>query len=311
METVEETPKSGDALPQGELAKAYQALQGMLARNDGVVSSKALGTALREELKFDDEMAQQALKELQFRKDELPIATGISGATTFHQGRSFFTAEKYSEVRTEIAKEAEGRAERATGGEEEKIKTEDESPQRRQEEARLGIYVKEALENIYGTDFTPEAEEYVFDVHKERSGGSFENVDLVAAHWRTEKLVDLVAAEVKLEFNAQAVQQACNYTRFCHRVWIAVPVSSDVQEASVELRAVDLALFEYAVYCGIGILGCKRRPGPCNYDVFPIHWPMRQDPDEVEKLGFVERYRAQFEKARVVKPVDERGGVAF
>jgi hypothetical protein len=45
---------------------------------------------------------------------------------------------------------------------------------------------------------------------------------------------------VKLEFSAQVVQQALSYTRFSHRVWVAVPVDTDSHS---ELRERNPALF--------------------------------------------------------------------
>ena len=46
-------------------------------------------------------------------------------------------------------------------------------------------YLKDALEDLYASDFGPTDRPCVFDVHHERPGGAFENVDLVAIHWRT------------------------------------------------------------------------------------------------------------------------------
>ena len=97
----------------------------------------------------------------------------------------------------------------------------------RQEEARLCTYVKDALADLYGTDYGPDVE-YVFDVHNERPGSEFENVDVLAVHWRSDQHVEIVAVEAKLAFNARAVHQASNYSRFADRTWIAVPVTADL-----------------------------------------------------------------------------------
>jgi hypothetical protein len=143
-------------------------------------------------------------------------------------------------------------------------------------ERRLGTYVVSALESIYQSDHAPEDAPYVFDVHNERAGSEFENVDVMAAHWRSQKVVELVAVEVKLEFTARLVQQARNYGRFADRVWIAVPVLAEAADASGALREFDPLLFEHVVDAGLGILACRRRPGR-SYEVLPAHWPRRSD----------------------------------
>jgi len=51
-------------------------------------------------------------------------------------------------------------------------------------------------------------------------------------------------------------------------------------------------------------LACRRRPGR-SYEIVPIHWPRRLNPDAVEKDLFLERYRKHFERAGVLAP---RGG---
>jgi hypothetical protein len=174
----------------------------------------------------------------------------------------------------------------------------------RQEERRLGTYVVSTLENIYQSDHTPDDAPYVFDVHNDRAGTEFENVDVMAAHWRSPKVVELVAVEVKLDFTARLVQQARNYGRFADRVWIAVPVLAEAADASGALREFDPLLFEHVIDTGLGILACRRRPGR-SYEVLPVHWPRRMHADQVEKEAFLERYRRQFETAGVLAP---RGG---
>jgi hypothetical protein len=141
----------------------------------------------------------------------------------------------------------------------------------------------------------------VFDVHNGRAGNEFENVDVMAVHWRSSKVVELVTVEVKLEFTARLVQQARNYGRFCDRVWLAVPVLAEAADAAGALREFDPMLFEHVVDTGLGILACRRRPGR-SYEVLPVHWPRRMRPDLVEKDGFLERYRRQFEQAGVLAP---------
>src|SRR5206468_3414600 len=117
----------------------------------------------------------------------------------------------------------------------------------RQEEARLTTYVKRALESLYSTDFIPDDASFTFDVHSERPGSTFENVDILAVHWRSPSVVDLITVEVKLDFVPQVVQQALHYLCFSNRVWIAIPVSSDPSQAAIELRDRNPQLFEYVI----------------------------------------------------------------
>ena len=74
-----------------------------------------------------------------------------------------------------------------------------------------------ALEDLYFSESNADEKDFVFDVHSYRKGSSFENTDLIAIHWRSDKVYDLIAVEVKLGFSAQVVQQALSYTRFSHR----------------------------------------------------------------------------------------------
>jgi hypothetical protein len=60
-------------------------------------------------------------------------------------------------------------------------------------------------------------------------------------------------------------------------------------------------LFEHVVDCGLGILACRKRPGR-SYEVQPVHWPQRLEPDPLEKERFLERYRRTLEVARVMAP---------
>ena len=63
--------------------------------------------------------------------------------------------------------------------------------------------------------------------------------------------------------------------------------------------------FEYAISRGLGILACRRRQGR-RYEVFPVHWPLRNQPDPVEQDWFLERYRDQFEEAGILEPQSKR-----
>ena len=161
-------------------------------------------------------------------------------------------------------------------------------------------YVEEALENLYASDYGPDVT-VAYDIHNERPGKEFENMDVIAVHWRSDKVVEIVGVEVKLEFSSKLVQQAHNYRRFANRVWIALPVRTD--EPAIELRESDSLLFEYVVEEGIGILGCRRRPGG-SYEVWPVHWPRYNRPDNVARDELIERYRHVFEGACVVEPLE-------
>jgi len=143
-------------------------------------------------------------------------------------------------------------------------------------------------EDLYASDSISADTNFVFDVHSHRKGSSFENTDLIAIHWRSREVYELITVEVKLEFSAQVVQQALSYTRFSHRAWVAVPVETD---SHWELRERNPTLFEYAISRGLGILACRRRKGR-RYEVFAVHWPLRHTLDPLEADEFLERYRS-------------------
>ena len=157
---------------------------------------------------------------------------------------------------------------------------------------------------------TPDDAPYVFDVHHDRAGSDYENVNVLAIHWRSSKVAELISVEVKLDFTARLVQQARNYGRFSDRVWIAAPLLAEAADASAALRDFDPQLFEHVVEAGLGILACRRRPGR-SYEVLPVHWPRRLAPDPVEKEGFLERYRPHFEQAAVLAPRAGRRNPVF
>src|SRR5690606_11967412 len=177
----------------------------------------------------------------------------------------------------------------------------------RREEARLVKYVEAALEDLYGdSEGVPEGANVAFDVHGERRGGEYENVDVIAIDWRSESIAELVAVEVKLEFSARAVQQANNYRRFADRTWIATVVSGRLENAALTLASQDRRLFDYVVEQGIGILACRRGRGG-SYEVVPVQWPRRNRVHRLEWAEFIERYRDYFEEAQVVGPRRENG----
>jgi len=283
-------------------ALAFQVLGDLLAANDGVVSSTELRRELERKLCISD--AHPVVVKLKFFDPESSLERGMP-APSFkfsHLGRSFYTEAEYNK---ELKKQQEAATKEADDATDEASAVEVEEPSVsrpiRQEEARLVTYVKGALEDIYASDSSADTN-FVFDVHSHRKGSSFENADLIAVHFRSSKVYDLITVEVKLEFSAQAVQQALSYTRFSHRAWVAASVETD---SHWELHESNPTLFEYAISSGLGILACRRRKGN-RYEVFPVHWPLRQALDPLEADEFLERYREEFEEAGVLEPKDKR-----
>ena len=284
-----------------------QVLRDLLQQSGGVVSSLALRHAL-EQRNIPD--ARRLVVSLKYFDFDAPPEDGRP-KPPFHwysHARSFYTEEQFAKLKKAQEQQATS-AEQTEAGTAAEVETEDDEPdvlpkerrRNRQEERRLGTYVVSALESIYQSDHTPDDAPYVFDVHNERAGSEFENVDVMAAHWRSQKVVELVTVEVKLDFTARLVQQARNYGRFSDRVWIAIPVLAEAADASGALREFDPLLFEHVVDAGLGMLACRRRPGR-SYEVLPVHWPRRTRPDPVEKEAFLERYRRCFEEAGVLAP---------
>ena len=278
---------------------ALAVLKRQLSLHGGCVSSKALRKELERKGIPDARDVVVRMKLYDFDGEPDPECEKPE-FRYYHHGRSFFSEEQFREK--EAATDAA--AESASTAEPKHVTVKDQSDyavrKNRQEEARLVTYVVSALEEWYGSDSGPDAP-IAFDVHNQRAGNDFENVDALAVHWRSDEVVDLVTVEVKLQFHSRLVQQANNYRRFSNRVWIAVPVGSQIQDAAYELRELDSMLFEYVVELGIGILACRRRQGGA-YAVAPIHWPRLCHPDPVERDAFVGRYHAVFEDAGVVAP---------
>ena len=281
---------------------AFRVLGELLTANDGCVSSMELRRELQTNHGIAD--ARPLVVELKFFNPESSSERGIP-APNFrfrHLGRSFYSEARYNE---ELKKQQEATTKEADNATDEisLVESEEVSASRtnRQDEARLVTYVKGALEDLYSSDANSADKTYVFDVHSHRKGSTFENTDLIAIHWRSRGVCDLITVEVKLEFTAQVVQQALSYTRFSHRVWVAVPVETDWHS---ELRERNPALFEYAISRGLGVLACRRRKGR-SFEVFPIHWPLRNTLDPLEEEEFLERYRDEFEEAGVIEPKDK------
>lgn len=296
-----ESEAGGETQSPQERAHDWNTALGVLhthLETQGLVST----LALRKELERKGVVrAHEAINRLRFYtpESELPEGERRPDFVFFHSGRSFYSKERYEALQDETNAKAEVTAKEETAPEPE---PERERRSNKQEEARLVTYVQQALDNLYWSDAGPEGLERVaFDVHNMRAGSEYENVDILAVHWRSAKRVDFVAVEVKLSFTAGLVHQAHNYTRFAHRVWIAIPVNASPEEAAVSLREENPSLFDYVIELGIGILACKRRQGR-SYEVVPIHWPRRYACDSLEMDGFVERYRDVFEETRVVAP---------
>jgi hypothetical protein len=273
---------------------AFEVLGNLLELDDGCVSSLKLRRELESKHGFLD--AGPVLVELKIFDPQLSAQRGIPTPTFkfHHYGRSFYSDKRYAEEIEKQEQEADNASDQASTAEPEEVVP---SAANRQEEARVVSYVKSALEEIYSSDANEDENEFAFDVHSLRKGSGFENADLVAVHWQAPDVYELVAVEVKLEFTAQAVQQALNYARFVHRAWVACLVESD---SNLELRERNPALFEYAVSRGVGVLACRRSQGR-GYKVRPIHWPSRSHPALWDEKEFLGRYRPQFEDAGILE----------
>lgn len=303
----ESTSTAGEA---ERMRMGAQVLRDMLARaRDGAVSTQALRRELEARGMSD---AQELIARLKSVDHTSQSSAGNDQGCWYHFGRSFLTAAKYGEAQriqeveatqAESADEVGDVQDSSEGAAEDEVDTvlPRERKKRRREEGRLGAYIVPVLEELYDDESSPDT--YVFDVHSLRGGSDFENVDLLAVHWRSPKSIDIVTVEVKLKFTGFLVQQARNYTRFSERVWIALPVdATNSKDAAVELRSQDQLLFDHVVDSGMGILACHRGRGGA-YDVFPIHWPRRNIVDPREREVLIARYRQQFEDSGVVAPM--------
>jgi hypothetical protein len=302
-----ESPVTSDK-QRAEWKLATELLAHMFTRAEGCVSSLALRRELERKGIADARQLVISMKFFDFDAppDELKPTPAFRW---YHHGKSFYTEDAFNRSLSVRESEADTAAESATveplpaetAGDDEEPDSARVRRNNRQEEARLVRFVVDALSDIYASEWAPEKLEIAFDIHSERAGTEFENVDAIGVHWRSPERVDLAAVEVKLEFSPRLVQQANNYTRFADRVWVAVPVQAPVGQAAVELRETDPRLFEYVVSRGIGILACHRRRGR-TYEVFPVQWPGRCNPDPVDRDAFIERHYPTFEDAGVVAP---------
>jgi hypothetical protein len=285
---------------------AVETLCQLLQRSrEGLVSSVAVRKELEKKGAGESRALVIRLKHFDF--DHADTAT--APATRWrHHGWNFFTEEAFARTLSKTESEADSAAAEAATALAEEDDTDDEGTEEprarrsaRQEEARLVRYVVDALSDLYSSEFASPDMEIAFDVHSDRGGSDYENVDAIAIHWRAREIVDLVSVEVKLSFTAKLAQQANNYRRFSDRVWAAVPVQAPVAQAATELRDMNPRLFEYFVNSGIGILACRKSLGR-SYEVFPVQWPTRCVADPCEREAFIERHRDTFEAAGVVAP---------
>lgn len=283
-------------------AGALQILKDLLVRNNGCVSS----TALRRELerKGVTDSKPVVVKLSYFDPEQGPDSgLALPDFPFRHRGRSFYTPDAFAQAERATATRADAASAIASEmppSPDEVMSDEVEAVPRRvakQEEARLVTYIRDDLALIYESEFLPETAEHMFDVHNERGGSDFENVDLLGFHWRSPEIVETIVVEAKLNFSARLIQQATNYQRFANRVWIALPCSS-----AEELRESDERLFDFVVERGLGVLACIKRRGR-SYEVQAIHWPRYQRIDSLEHTALIERHRGTFEEAKVVAPL--------
>lgn len=215
-------------------------------------------------------------------------------------GRSFFTLERAKTIEDSNSEENEC-SQDTEETENEKI---DQLERRRRpspEKRLCEQYILPYLSSIYYSSYNHDDHEVAFCVQDLRPSEQFRNVDLIAINWRSDENVELVTVEAKMEFNAQVVQQAANYSRFSHRVWIAVVVESSIEVETMipSLREQDPLLFEYILALGLGVIACQRKQGN-GFECYAVQWPRKQNPDEFEKQHFLDCYRGTFEKAGVL-----------
>ena len=279
--------------PEDQFSRAKSILLDLLHQNGGCIGTRTFRKRLEAKGIID---SGEIIAKLKFYESSEGEQQDM-----FHHGRSFYTAAAFAELESHKLSASESTS--VVIEEEIDSQPEPRPREHRQEEARLVTYVHNCLNDLYATDYGPDECEYTFDVHNDRPGNEFENVDLIAIDWRTDDVVELVAIEVKLDFSAKLVQQANNYRRFADRVWIALPVESSLLDAASVLREIDPLMFEHAVDQGLGILACRRARGR-SYEVAPVHWPRKMKVDPVEREYFLDRYRTVFEEGAVLAPSD-------
>lgn len=221
--------------------------------------------------------------------------------------RSFYTPQKALELESEeqtTPSELETTCiqtqEEECFHENDEISTKRDSKRSYKERRLCEQYILPFLRALYSSDLN-ENREVAFCVQNERPSTQFRNVDLIALNWRDTETAEIVTVEAKLEFNAQVVQQAANYSRFSHRVWIAVVVekSIEVEQIVPSLQESDSLLFEYILSLGLGVIACQPGRGG-SYACYPVQWPQKKDPDLFEKQNFINSYWETFEEAGLI-----------
>ncbi len=302
-ELNQEVRPEEDAPSFDEQVKAgLDILRGMLETLDGKVSIVGFKREMRSKGVREVEKVVTRIKFHDFDEDDdemRPLLPDVN-FRCYRRDRSFYSKEKFQELENKISEDAKETSEDVAVDED----IQETSPSRRkvnrQEEAYLVGYVYNELADIYSSDFGSESDPISFDVHNMRPGSEYENVDVLAVHWISESIVESVTVEVKLEFTSRLVQQANNYRRFSHRVWIAVPIEGKLNEAASFLRQTNLALYEYVVELGIGILACRKGQGD-KYTVQAVHWPSLNHPSRLEFDQFIGRHIDTFRDARCLR----------
>lgn len=283
-----------DSVSEAQLSVAKAVLNELLESTSGTVPLKKVRDGLTNRGIIN---VNELIGQLRLQDSEL------LGQKIYFQKNKFFSADAYRVFQDRAVKAAEEAAANAPPTAEadpEAVESAPKKREHRQEEARLVSYLKPAMEEIYLSDVKPDSE-YVFDVHNDRAGTDYENVDVLAVHWRGRDIAELIAVEAKLEFSAKLVQQANNYRRFADRVWIAVPVRVSLDKAATWLRLENPLLFDYLVDLGIGIFACRRGMGK-RYEIQAIQWPRQCQPSKIERQEFIKRHRDCLEEAKVVAP---------
>jgi hypothetical protein len=280
--------------------KAVKQVSDLLKQGNGVVSTRRVKEVFSSEPEFLN-FEQGGLDGLISQLKVVDWENYPQNTTRFHhQGRSFYSQEKYAEEQKAQQSESPDLCLTLSPG---ALQPQPQLREYTQAEQRIVESVCDALRTIYGTEYGPEAD-YVFDVHNNRGGDQYENVDVLALDWRSDSHVELIAVEAKTSFNVQVVHQATHYMRFADRSWIAVKIDGELQKASSELRGENPSLFDYVLKLGIGILACKRRRGNnARYEVLPIHWPSTSKWDPFERRRFIERYQEQLQSAKALPPI--------
>lgn len=284
------------------------------SQNGGVCSRKRLNTEIQNIFKCDSISARSRITRIDLIPYHLQAQT--FGASWTSAGKSFQIVGASDSVEPDETGGREGRSEVDCAPESE---DDSETGTSRIKTKKSNKAIEDAMcEDIRSTleDFYPESpkehwqtkEKFptCFNVGAIHKGSTFENIDVLAIHWKNDHHYEIVAVEAKQDFTAEAVYQALSYSRFAHRVWVAVLIPPKTSGYShIEwLMEKNLELFEYAVDMGLGILACRRTQGGGNgrYNVSIQSYPRLQTPNKVSRENFESRYREQLVRAGVLNP---------